>query len=271
MNPLVSPRDKNFPRPRKNALILGLGALLSAFAPSGSQAAALIWGPATTASADTDVLNTGTILQALNFGFSGSAVTVNGVNFTSVPSFSYGSPMGGGPGAVVLGNDGYVDNGGLAAFSVFGSNSAPFVSLSSGYQDLLRSAGYRQTSTASNLLFSIGGLMIGQTYRVQFWANDARGAGAGRQTTYSAVTAATLDQNSTDSDGGPGQYVTGYFIADASTQTIRLTATTPTSVSLVSAYTLAAVTGIPEPSAAALWAGLAVLGGTMSRRRRNRD
>lgn len=248
------------------ARLLSLGALVGfSLLSNVTNAATITWGAATTASADTDVLNTGTFVQALNFGASGGNTTVNGVSFTSINSFSYGSTVGSGAGSVVFGNASYVDNGGLSSYNGFGSSTAPYSNLSTNYKNLLGSAVYRETGTTSNLLLTINGLTIGQNYRVQFWSNDARGST--RTTTFSAVTGVTLDQNSLDADGGPGQFVTGFFTANATTQDVLLT-TTAGSTSLVSAYSLSAVSAIPEPSTYAALAGAIVLVGTAVIRRR---
>jgi len=89
----------------------------------------------------------------------------------------------------------------------------PFGSLSSSYQELLRSGGIFATNV------TISGLSNGAQYLIQYWANDSRLQGATRTMLVGGV---TLDLNSTDADGGVGQWVSGAFTADGSTQSFSL-------------------------------------------------
>lgn len=127
----------------------------------------------------------------------------------------------------------------------------PFASLSSAYKGLLQS-GVATLNFNATLTLTLGGLTNGQNYLVQFWSNDSEGLltfqTAG--TIYTAGNAVTLDNNSNGSDGDVGQWVTGSFTADATTQVITLQSSTPASdYPVINALQVRVV---PEPSSALL-------------------
>ena len=61
----------------------------------------------------------------------------------------------------------------------------------------------------------VGGLTNGAQYLIQFWVNDSRLAAATRTV---LVGGNTLAVNTTGTAGGLGQYITGTFTADSTTQ-----------------------------------------------------
>ena len=71
-------------------------------------------------------------------------------------------------------------------------------------------------------------LTTGSQYAVQVWLNDSRIYGQGRAGTVTGGSGntVTLDYNSTDTsnaNGGVGQYSIGTFTADATSQTFTIT------------------------------------------------
>jgi len=83
------------------------------------------------------------------------------------------------------------------------------------YNTLLKFGRYSNLGTTP-ATFSWSGMTPGNTYLVQFWVNDGRSIGQSRTETVTggANTSAAL---SFGSDGtGPGQYITGTFIANSS-------------------------------------------------------
>lgn len=184
-------------------------------APSPSGAGLITWGPATTISGDTDVVTTGTLLYAYNMGdLTVAATTVNGVAFAPFAIASSST-------SVIVGDVGLSESPDfLFGYSGFGSSSAPYVNLSTDYKTLLDSAAY--ASLPGTITVSLGGLTNGQAYKVQWWTSDAS-LTFGSLTTASGVSSVTLDSNTTDVDGGVGQYAVGTFTASGTTQTFTLT------------------------------------------------
>jgi len=159
----------------------------------------IAWGPATTISADSDVLTTGTSVFAYNWA--DSTQTVNGQAFTA-PSTD-----------VTLSS---VFN--QINKTVYTSNSNPFASLSSAYKSILRGSHYSTTANTVGTV-TLNNLLAGESYAVQFWVNDPRGIAALRTVTLSTDggNQATLALP-INVAGQPGQFSVGLFDADATTQ-----------------------------------------------------
>ncbi len=222
-----------------------LAALVAALAPQPAAAAPITWGPATTISGDTDVAASGIPLYA----YAGGGTTVNGVAFTQVGS---GSSWGGGN--VTLGS---VSSGGFAGsfYSAFTGAAAPFSNLPGDYQAAIAGGAYGGASAG---LVTLNGLTVGQDYVVQIWVNDSRTAGEGRfeTVTSSGGNSVTLNYNSTTAVGGVGQYTTGFFTANSTSQTFTLTpgeTNTTASVQLNAINVLGVGTGGGGPARA--WLG----------------
>ncbi|MCX6971777.1 MAG: PEP-CTERM sorting domain-containing protein [Verrucomicrobia bacterium] len=197
-----------------------------------AQAAVIAWGNATDIAAATDVSTTGTALRAYNI--SGSAATVNGVNFTA-------ESMGANVNTLSTG-DTLVGSGGAtwANFTGFGSASNPFDALntsSPSYGSLLSTGTY--PLGGSILTFTFNNLNIGYSYQVQIWTNDSRG---GNKSTPIDGGAVTLNTNPTTLGGGLGQFAIGTFTANATSQSFTLD-----NNSYLNAVQLRQ-TAIPEPS-----------------------
>jgi hypothetical protein len=197
---------------RAGARLLGataLAAWVAALAPQPAAAASITWGPATTISGDSDVAASGTPLYA----YAGGATTVNGVSFTQVTT---GTTWGSVSLTSTLGN--------FSANTFIGA-AAPYNTLPSEYQSVLASAAWGGAATAT---LTLNGLTTGHDYLVQVWVNDARSVAAGRNETVtsSGGNSVTLVYNSTSATGGVGQYTTGFFTADSTSQVFTLTSAT---------------------------------------------
>lgn len=209
-------------------------------------AATVSWSAPQGITGDSDVSTTGILVVAANFA--GSATTINGVNFSA-----YSGTI-----------SGVSDTFDLNPGSVFGFAATPYNTLSSTYQALVNSGRYTDGATLETL--NLTGLSIGQTYQVQFWVNDSRGASSGwsRTLQITAGTSTTLDYNVQNQGGGLGQYVLGSFTANATTQSFDLLGGHPsgsTSASTqLNGFQLRNITVAPEPSVILLGgAGLLVL------------
>ncbi len=188
-------------------------------------AAVITWGSATTISGDTDVSTQGT----LQYAYSGSQwlQTVNGVPF-AIGRITEGF------GGNITPSAGWIDG------SYWGANPT---GITGDYLNLMIAGGPYNGSS-----LTLNNLTVGQQYAVQLWANDSRTAGIGRTTIYSDGNgnSVTLDQNTTDAVGGPGQFVIGTFTADATgTQLINVAGGAGTGISMFNAIQVRA---IPEPA-----------------------
>ena len=186
------------------ALMLGLAVLAPATVPG----AAITWGPATAASADTDVYSNGVALYA----YCEAATTNNGVIFTAVSSgTTWGSVTIGGMGS-------YYAN-------TFGYAGSPFNGYSASYSNILSGAAAGGTAAGSATL---NGLTPGHDYAVQVWVNDSRNnSGVWTRTETVSSTggnSVSLAFNTFQAAGGVGQYAVGTFTADSTaTQAITFT------------------------------------------------
>lgn len=216
------------------------------YGPSASYGAIISWGAATTISGVTDVLNSSSGYQTDVFAYNlGTTVnsTVNGVTFTGLEFGDVSS--------LDLSFTAYADG-------PFGSLNNPYNGLAPEYKALLQSAQFGGTPATVTLK----NLTIGMGYAVQLWINDSRSV-TRADTIDGSI---TLDFNTTDVDGGLGQFSVGAFTADATTQTIIINPL-PSSETQLNAIQLRSVV-VPEPSNAVLIVGLGLGGFILWRRRR---
>lgn len=213
-----------------------------------THAATVTWSAPSNISGDTDVITTGTLHTARNLSQTQVTSTVNGVFFDIFPVPNNTNAIVGLPNVA---NFGIFDL--ESSDTAYGSNSAPFNSLSTSYQTLLSSGA--GSSTGSTLTLTLLGLTNGTPYLFQLWSNDSDLAYGGvNSTTASATNAVTLDENTTNAVGGMGQWVSGTFTASGPSQAITLSGPRP----VINAFQVRA---IPEPSTFVLViAGLAGLG-----------
>jgi hypothetical protein len=219
--------------------------------------APIIWGSPTIISGDSDVSTNGTLVAAFNLN--GADVTVNAVTFAGL-TYPFMATT------VTSGNFTFTESPShLLAESGFGSGSAPFNTLSANYQTLLSTA--MSTDDNNTITLTMSGLAIGQQYEFQWWLNDANSPSSGFLTTATATSSVSLDDNTTDANGGVGQFVIGTFTANATAQTIAFNGTNSTQAPTIDALQLRA---IPEPSTMSilLLGGVAISGACLLRRKK---
>ena len=117
------------------------------------------------------------------------------------------------------------------------------------------------------MTLTLGGLTNGTPYQVQVWANDSTGSLSGNaalnpKTIFTAGNTVTLDDNNLNAAGGLGQWVTGTFTADATSQNITITPDAG-HLPVLNAFQLRVV---PEPATLGLL--LSGLGSALAARRR---
>lgn len=234
---------------RHTRLKFFLGLIAAALAlTSTTHAATVTWTAPTNISGDTDVITTGSLVTARNLSQTQVTSTVNGVFFDIFPVPNNTNAIVGLPNVA---NFGIFDL--ESSDTAYGSNSAPYTSLSTSYQTLLSSGA--GSSTGSTLTLTLLGLTNGTPYLFQWWSNDSGlSYGGVNSTTASATNAVTLDENTTNAVGGMGQWASGTFTASGTSQVISLSGPRP----VINAFQLRT---IPEPSTFVLIiAGLAGLG-----------
>lgn len=244
--------------------LVAFSGLVAGVAHRGAQAAPIIWGAPQTITGEADVSTSGTLVYAYNIGEEGVPfTTINGVLFNSFEFPTDGVTSTASTGSVTFTESVGALNGTLG----LGSMANPYAGLDAAYRVLLDSGGF---ATAVDVMSgTLGDLTIGQIYDLQVWTSNAAMLtvlGSNLQlTTLAATNEVTLDANTTNADGGIGQYVIGRFTADATSQVFTLTGqNVPTDLPLLNGFQVRAV---PEPSTYALaLAGLA--GGAVLRRRR---
>ncbi|MDD5528095.1 MAG: fibronectin type III domain-containing protein, partial [Patescibacteria group bacterium] len=172
---------------------------------AGGGGTGITWGTATNISGDTDVKTDGTLKYA--YAWSNINQTLNGVAFvgTNVSNGNVGAS-----------SDLTVNTSGPNTSNVVYGDSAL---LSAAYQNVLSGLiGQYYVATAWTL--TLNNLTSGHSYKVQLWANDSYYDPG--TTNYAATNNVTVDDNITNSSG-VGQYVTGTFTANGTTQAITVT------------------------------------------------
>ena len=204
--------------------VAALALAATAFSVPAS-AAPVTFGNLTPLAGDGDVLTTGTLDRAINFG--GTDQTVNGV------PFSAGNVGGSKDTVEFLGNTTIAASAEsvvvLNNSPTFAGEGEPFNSFSASYKGLLASAAYNNT-TRGTLTLTLGGLKKGTAYTIQFFINDSRDFhGGGRIETVSSG-GKTSDSIALNGDGKPGSvgnHLTATFTADGQTQEFVLTPERP--------------------------------------------
>lgn len=232
------------------AALIAVASILSAAA----HAATVTWSSPTTIAGDSDVITTGTLVTALNFSQFQLATTVNGVLFSPFAVTNGGNGIFGLPNVVSFGFSNMESSD-----TAYGSAAAPYNTLSASYQTLLSSGAGSSTGPSLNL--SLLGLTNGTQYLFQWWSNDSGlNYGGVNSTTATALNAVVLDENTTNTVGGMGQWVSGTFTASGTSQSITLSGARP----VINGFQLRAV---PEPSTLVLL-GSALFALGCARRRR---
>jgi len=222
-------------------------------------ASVITWTVGTISTSDgveTDVSNSGILVEAVNFGAATVATTINGVTFEA---FTDGG-----------------DNLSTDHLSTLADKSADgvadlYTGANTSYNTLFD--GLIFDNLASEVTYTLTGLSIGQAYEVQLFIADDRNTPADKLGSYLSVDGSgnTLGGNSTVYKGSanPALVFTGTFEADALTQVFTaqsFEADDDGNGTILQAFQLRTV--VPEPSTLALLgAGLTVL---MVTRRRSR-
>lgn len=226
---------------------------------SAAGAATISWGPATTIVGDSDVSTLQTPVYAYRFASdtANTSAVVNGVTFNA-----FQIPFNSGP--LTQGNVSVRETNGPSWGLGFGQGfAAPYTSLSAGYQTLLSE--FASSGVQEAIEVTMGGLTVGQTYQVQAWSNTSRD-GATLVTSLDGTR--LLDANTTDLEGGLGQYAIGTFVADATSQIFTNSAVEGRivgpfgTIPALNAFQLRAV---PEPTSMLV---LGAAGAMLARRRR---
>jgi hypothetical protein len=242
------------------AVSAALTALAFSNVPQPATAAVINWGSPQGITGDSNVLTTGTLFASANFA--GSNTTVNGVTFNAFPL------TGGGTFATVgnISVTGIVGTGtGFIPATLTPTDINTWATLSTSYKNLLAPT-LRQSGANQSLQFTLANLTIGGSYAIQYWVNDSRWSNPSGITVN--VGTAVLTPNTSSVTGGVGQWVTGLFTANATTQTFSASpATLNTTYANAMQVRLLAV---PEPSAIAILAAAAGMAATL-RLRRSRE
>jgi len=236
-------------------------------------AAVVTWQPVSTIAGDSDVNNTGTLVASYTFCLT-YAGTINGVGFTvSLNNYVMASSWTlAGSGGNTLASSGPSAGQDLQIVDGVGSPSDPYQSLDFNYEVLLFSGVY--PGNTSQMTFMLSGLTTDQDYLVEFWVNDSRLTGStefrSQTITSGSATSGVMDFNSTNSEGGLGQFVIGTFTADAASQAFVIDGIAAPETVAVAQLNAIQVRAIPEPGSLALLVvgGVAVL--TLAKRFRLR-
>jgi len=234
-------------------------------APAGPASASTItWGPASDTMGPAAISTTGTLLKAFDSG--GAGATVNGVTFAA---------------GETAGDDVIFPRSPYSSYFYAFDDNADLGDV--GLDALLRTGAYaQQIGRPGTEAFSLSGLSIGTQYELQFFFVDQRGSytsppfgckgldpgGAScndRTVTFSSGgNSVTLeaDPDNNSSTAPFGQFVLGYFTADATSQGFEISGPV---VQQVNAWQVRVV---PEPeSYAMMLVGLGIVGSVVRRRR----
>jgi len=191
-------------------LVTALAAVSSvAGPPPPPPAVDITWNAPVTISGSTDVITSGSLVYAYNFGssaaLSGTTASINSVPFAPFAVSDNQTQVTNGPLTI------RETAGQLFSNVDFTTNTGIFPSLPATYQFLLQSGVY--ANNPSNLEIDMGGLTTGQEYVVQWWSSSDPLSGYGTTTAFSGTTQVSLDSQA----NGIGQYAVGSFTATGGT------------------------------------------------------
>ena len=204
--------------PIATAIAFVASAMIALFSGPASFAAVMYWDTATTIAGDTDVSKVGALSYA--YDLSNSTQTVNTVVFTGAKS------------PTALGTNVTLGSWNTNSVNAYVGTAAPYTGLSAAYKAMLQGGDYTSGATAATV--TLNALTSGHQYLTQVWVEDPR-AGTTRTETITSTggNTVTLDYNSTDANGGVGQYTKGIFRASATTQVFTLTGNESTQMNAI--------------------------------------
>jgi hypothetical protein len=227
---------------------------------SSVDAATISWGPATDISSSTEVSTQGTLVDAVYFRVRSPDLGVNGVTFSSVVAATNTTS---GTGVYQVSETGSATDPIVATLDQPSSYQGPPTTTgpdSANYDAILTYLGYQDNPNETSTVYlngGPGGLILGDTYQVQFWASQVS---AGNTAVLSGDPSVTL---TADGDNHQGQFSIGTFIATSSSQSFTFTSQ---SNAVVDAIQLRNLGALPEPATISLL-GIGVVT-LLTRRRR---
>jgi len=208
-----------------------------------ANAADVIWQTPTTISGPSDVNTSGVYFGSWapynQAAVDQNGLTVNGVTFQAFSDLPSLSTTG--------------VNSGYNAYANPNTSDA-------NYNSLMQTAGYNGNG-GGGITISWSGMTPGDTYLLQFWANDGRGNGRSETLTGGANTSASLVFGNF-----PGQFIIGTFVADnTGSETIDLSGAGSVNGDYpqINLLQVRDLTAVPEPSVLGLFgasAGTALYG-----------
>jgi|GEM_PF-3104159 len=202
------------PPEKRVSVLVAFVSLAALFCPLGSRAANITFSPPATCAGDTDVFSAG---GGYAYDWS-TAQTINGVAFTPLTGTTGG---------------GNLDLSGFNAVnpSALTTTAAPFANLSPAYRGVLVGFVSYNVVNAGLGTVTLNNLLPGGKYAVQMWVGDPRSGGPTNRAEwiYDGFGGPTnlLAFNTTQTNGGLGQYIIGKFTADSSSQSFILDSSTP--------------------------------------------
>jgi hypothetical protein len=198
----------------RNGIILAIAFFL-VVGMKTAQAADITWGSLATISGDSNVSTAGALVAAYNIGDpSVTSTTINGVPFAAFSIVDGGTSTTHGSLTVM----GFGDEPMNSAASL-GFASPPFSNLSANYQAMLGTGVTKSSNTFHFLDMELLNLTVGQSYTLQLWTNNSNATtGSASVWDDSGNDVQAIDVNTTDANGGVGQYVLGTFTADATSE-----------------------------------------------------
>ncbi|MGC8553825.1 MAG: hypothetical protein ACP5O7_13345 [Phycisphaerae bacterium] len=209
--------------------------LAAAWAVAPANAALITWSPAADVSAPADVSTTGTLVEAYSFSNATGAATspdVNGVTFTGVAATGKNSVSFGSNGDTLA-----ATNPGTSNVDGYNGFLYPSAITDTGYRSLLTSAAYESTNTTGGVLtLTLNSLTVGSTYQFEMWVNDSRSSSVssfnnGKNRSVNVYPGTSSSDNvilkyqtpaDTSTTNYGGQFATGTFTADATSEAISI-------------------------------------------------
>lgn len=227
-------------------------ACLSGAMHHSAQAATINWGTPTTISGPTDVDTSGTLVGAFNFDDdTTSTTTINGQDFVGVPLDAANIEFEDSESNVVATlatSDNYNPSAGWI-YNVIGDPQVEGGTGDPDYDELVRDLLSNVTGNNASWTLTLEGLTVSSPYVVQFWAQQP--GVQDRNVVLTAGNNVSLDVDTGDANRN-GQFVTGSFIADATTQDIVISGLTDSGAAGGFILNGFQVRLVPEPGSAIL-------------------